>query len=174
MHPIPNKVRKEVAADPFMAVCVYDLVDLSHECTKEDIYPVQKRVEWEHVFIYAGKQIQEAWNIIPVCTYHHRGLGLDKRFHEYIALRRANIADLMQRYPRTDWLQKFKYLSKKYGHLKIKIKPVTYKPMSEFNKLKQLGRDKVRKLRSKARQKITEGNKLNAEADQLEAEIEEK
>ena len=81
-----------------------------------------------HPTIYAGKQIQERWCIIPVCTYHHRNGGLDKRFNEYIALRRSNIADLTLRMPKTDWIQKFKYLSGKYRHLKIQIKQITYKP----------------------------------------------
>ena len=174
MHPIPTEVKERVKLDPFMGACIYVVIGRGHECTKKNIPPSQKVVEWEHVFKYAGKQIQEHWNLIPVCTYHHREEGLDKRFNEYIALRRANVSDLLLRYPRTNWVQEFKYLSGKYKHLNINIKPLTYKLMSEFNKLKQLGRDKVRKLRSKANQKTSEAKRLNDEADQLETELEEK
>ena len=69
--------------------------------------------EWEHAFIYRNRRVNEAWAIIPVCTYHHRGAGLDKDYNRYRALIRATDADLAK-YPKVDWKQKLKYLKSKY------------------------------------------------------------
>lgn len=102
MHPIPLKLRAEMAADPFMLKCIH-----GSGCSG--------RVEWEHSFLYAGHQIQEAWAIVPCCTYHHRGDGLDKDYNRYRALVRADLDDLCRRMPKKDWRQEFKYLSNKYN-----------------------------------------------------------
>jgi hypothetical protein len=58
--------------------------------------------EWEHAFIYAGKQINEKWAIIPLCVYHHLGEGLVKNENQRIALERATPEDLAK-YPNFDW-----------------------------------------------------------------------
>lgn len=90
MRPIPMKLRKEIAADPWMKICCHP------DCSRKP--------EWEHAWIYAGKQINEKWAIIPVCEYHHRGPGLDKDFNRRIALSRATDADLAK-YPKRNWTQ---------------------------------------------------------------------
>jgi hypothetical protein len=58
MRPIPHKLRRELGLDPFMKICVH--------CSNEP-------VEWNHVWTYAGKQINEIWSIIPLCQHCHRG-----------------------------------------------------------------------------------------------------
>lgn len=107
MRPIPLKIRNEMARDPFMLRCIYKGTDGGIDC--------QGKVEWEHSFLYAGKQINEAWAIVPVCTYHHRGRGLNKEFNQYRAIIRADIDDLCERMPKKDWRQIFNYLKEKYG-----------------------------------------------------------
>ena len=102
MRPIPKKLREQIAADPFMQKCVYQ------HCWFKP--------EWEHALLYQNKQINEAWAIIPVCTYHHRGGGMDKDYHRFVALSRATDDDL-KKYPRVDWGQMKKYLTKQYAHL---------------------------------------------------------
>lgn len=92
-----------MALDPFMKVCI-----------KLHTGKCCGRIEWEHTFIYAGKQIQEAWAIAPACVYHHRGPGLDKEYNQWIAINRATDEDFAK-YPRTDWQQIKRYLNKKYG-----------------------------------------------------------
>ena len=72
------------------------------------------RPEWEHAFIYAGRQINERWSIVPVCAFHHRGSGLVKGFNQYVALTRASDDDL-KKYPRVDWENVKKHLTKKYA-----------------------------------------------------------
>lgn len=84
------KLRRQIAEDPFMKRCAR----ASYEC--------QGRITWEHAFIYAKKQINEAWAIIPLCWYHHLGKGMDKRINEQIALSRATQEDLAK-YPKRNW-----------------------------------------------------------------------
>lgn len=105
MRPIPLKLREEIALDIFMSICIYEFIDKGHECNG--------RIEWEHAYSYK-KQINEKWNITPVCTYHHRGNGLDKNYNKYRALIRADIDDLKKRMPRRNWAQELKYLKTKY------------------------------------------------------------
>ena len=101
MRPTPIKLRKQIAADPFMRRCIYS------QCNEKP--------EWEHAFLYAGKQINEAWNIIPVCAYHHRGWGFDKDYNRYRAIIRADIKDLQKRMPKKNWTQIKNYLTKKFN-----------------------------------------------------------
>ena len=108
MHPIPLKLRKELAESVEMKTCIYNNADC------------KGRVEWEHAWTYAGKQIQEAWAIIPVCTYHHRGAGLDKdfnRWHSLLKIIRLNggFLEVICKYPKKNWLQEWKYLSNKFN-----------------------------------------------------------
>jgi hypothetical protein len=79
-----------MANDPYYSICSRR----NHECSG--------RITWEHCFIYGGRQIQEKWAIIPLCEYHHLGVGLNKRINERIAIERATSEDLAK-YPRKDW-----------------------------------------------------------------------
>lgn len=90
MRKIPIKLRNQIANDPFMKVC-----------SRKD-ENCQGRITWEHAFIYAGKQINEKWAIIPLCEYHHLGKGLDKRENEKIAISRATKQDLAK-YNKRNW-----------------------------------------------------------------------
>lgn len=107
--------RKRLSKDPFYARCVRH---------KEDT--CKGRITWEHAFIYAGKQIDEDWAILPLCEYHHdvgeyqdRG-DLDKALGQYVSLARAvstgTFEEIQRVYPRTNWEQLFKYLKSKYGN----------------------------------------------------------
>ena len=106
MRPIPIKMREEMANDPFMHRCIYAHIGKGFDC--------EGRIEWEHCFNYAGKQINEPWAIVGCCTHHHRGAGLDKDFNRFMAIMRADISDLQIRMPKHDWQQTKKYLSQKY------------------------------------------------------------
>jgi hypothetical protein len=52
--------------------------------------------------MYAGRQINEAWAIIPLCEFHHLEAGFNKAMNQRIALLRATPEDLAK-YPRIDW-----------------------------------------------------------------------
>lgn len=110
MRKIPKELVKEMEEDPYYKVCARRATDGSN-CAG--------RITWEHVFIYAGKQINEVWSIIPLCERHHgvnsyqdRGL-LDKQMNEYISLCRATDEDLAL-YPKKDWKTLRDYLKKRY------------------------------------------------------------
>ena len=107
MQAIPAKLREELALDPYYK-----------RCTRHG-WDCWGRITWEHAFIYAGRQIQEKWAIIPLCEYHHAVCrfqdsgSLNKEYNQYIALCRASDEDLAK-YPRRDWEQLKKYLHEKY------------------------------------------------------------
>jgi hypothetical protein len=52
--------------------------------------------------MYAGKQIQERFAILPLCEYHHLGKGLHKKTNEWIAVGRATVED-KKKYDRFPW-----------------------------------------------------------------------
>lgn len=104
MSPIPPAVKAEILADPFYKTCARSQ---EGEC--------DGRVTWEHAYTYGGKQIQEKWAILPLCVYHHLGLGLDKDLNHFLALIRADINDISARMPKKDWKQELIYLAKLFG-----------------------------------------------------------
>jgi hypothetical protein len=113
------KIRKQLAGDSFMSHCVYVQLARAGHPTPSNCGFCDGRIEWEHAFLYAGKQINEPWNIIPVCEYHHRGDGLNKRLNEWFALERADMDHLTLMMPRYDWQQRRSYLRGLFGVLSI-------------------------------------------------------
>lgn len=66
MRKIPEKLKQEMASDPFYETCCLSYLG---GCIG--------RIEWHHNLIFAGKQINEKFTILPLCTYHH---NVEKRF----------------------------------------------------------------------------------------------
>lgn len=98
MRPIPPAMREELALEPRMKRCVLAGLGLS-EC--------YGRIEWDHCFIYAGRQISEKWNLNGVCQSHHRVKDSEWLVRAAImrsSLRLATPEDLAK-YPRKDWAQ---------------------------------------------------------------------
>lgn len=102
MRPISPQYRKRIGDDDYYRHCARGDSDCSG------------RVEIEHANYYQGRQIDEMWNFIPLCTEHHRGGHLNKEFNQYLSLKRATLEDF-KKYPRFNWLQRLTYLEKKYG-----------------------------------------------------------
>lgn len=90
MRPIPEKMKRVMAADPYYQKCVH----ASSDC--------QGRIEWDHSFIYAGRQINEVWAILPTCQWHHRNIVHFRKESERIAVARATEEEL-SKYPRKNW-----------------------------------------------------------------------
>ena len=59
MRKIPPILRDELANDPFYKTC----------CIEDDF--CSGRIEWHHNLIFAGKQVNERFCILPVCHFHH-------------------------------------------------------------------------------------------------------
>lgn len=99
---IPPKLREQLSQDPFYRQCAYR----TKRIYLASGFPLWRnckgRITWEHALLYAGKQVQETFAIIPLCWYHHLGDGLNKRINIQIALSRATPADL-KRYPSQTW-----------------------------------------------------------------------
>lgn len=110
MRKIPEKLKKEILADPYYKVCARK----NDDC--------DGRITWEHAIIYAGRQLNEKWAIIPLCTYHHSvdlhqdGPGLDKAINVWIALNRATDAELFAVSKVTPYHFLRETLNKKYGN----------------------------------------------------------
>lgn len=106
------KLRQELAEDRIYKRCLRARLLNDHHCEPDPIS--QKMIEWEHALIYAGKQVQARFAIIPICWLVHRGPLLVKEINIWIALNRATDEELSA-YPKTDWIQRRRYLNEKYG-----------------------------------------------------------
>jgi hypothetical protein len=110
MNKIPPKLKEQLAEDPEYKVCA------RHKDGGCD-----GRITWEHSMIFAGRQIQERFAIIPLCEYHHAvnthldGRGLDKQKNIWIALNRATDEELRNYSKATDYLAMRERLNKIYG-----------------------------------------------------------
>jgi hypothetical protein len=100
VRPISARVKKILLADPRMKRCALAPV--------QDLYePCDGRIEFEHAWIYAGRQIDEPWAIIGVCSKHHKMKDGDRAVKaaiETASLMLATDEDLAQ-YPRKNWQQ---------------------------------------------------------------------
>lgn len=87
MNNVPNKLRKKWQEEDWRGEI--------RKCLRSDEGDCQGRITMEHAIMYAGKQVQEEWAILPICEFHHgvnnfqdRG-NLNKQKHVWIALNRA-------------------------------------------------------------------------------------
>lgn len=112
MRKIPKSLLKRILNDKYYKKCI-----------RHSEGTCNGRITLEHAFIYAGKQINEIWAIVPVCAFHHcvdqyQDCGdLDKHLNQYYALSRATDKDL-EEYPRTNWRQLMIFFESKYGNIK--------------------------------------------------------
>ena len=108
MRPISPRVKQVIEESEFYDRCIR---------YKED--NCEGRITMEHVFTYGGRQIDEVWAIVPVCAKHHEvdnfqdGGGMDKKFHEWVAIKRMTPAD-KAKYDRVNWDQRETYLDTLY------------------------------------------------------------
>ena len=84
------------------------------------------RITWEHAIIFAGRQLNEKWAIIPLCEYHHAvnmyqdGGNLNKEKNIYIALERATDDELQAISKATNYIELRDRLAKKYETKRIR------------------------------------------------------
>lgn len=80
----------------------------------------QGRTTYEHVWVFAGRQIDEYFSIIPLCAYSHSvdlfqdGGILNKEINEWLSLGKVRYGDL-DKYYKKDWNQRKRYLESVYG-----------------------------------------------------------
>ena len=119
MNCIPKKLRGNLADDPYYRDCARQEALHDHECQRDPLRPWQV-VEWEHALIYAGKQVQERFAIVPLCWWAHRGPGQNKDIAVWIALNRATQDELLElsRKGGRDYFLYRAFLNKRYGQVK--------------------------------------------------------
>lgn len=86
-----------------------------HRCIMDSI-ECHYMIEWHHALTYSGRQVNDWWAIAPLCTFHHRLAGKSREVmerSELWCLERATEHDL-NKYGRSHWDQRKKYLIKKY------------------------------------------------------------
>lgn len=102
MRPIPPKLREEMSEDPYYKSCC-----LQGACIG--------RVEWHHNLIYAGRQVNEKFCILPLCEYHHRNIVKIKEVVDHRMLNRATDDELRKYSKAVDYIALRERLNKKYG-----------------------------------------------------------
>lgn len=113
MNNIPKKLREEMAADPYYTRCARADLLQDHICRPDPL--TGKLIEWEHALIFAGRQVQRKFAIVPICWQVHRGPELVKEINVWIALTRATDEELREISTAVDYLQEKKRLNEKYA-----------------------------------------------------------
>jgi hypothetical protein len=108
MRPISQKNKDILATDPYYK-----------KCARADEGDCSSVITIEHSILYAGRQIDDLWNLLPICEYHHAvnkymDCGkMNKEKHEWLALRQAP-PEAREKYYKIDW-SKLDRLNKKYA-----------------------------------------------------------
>lgn len=87
-----------------------------------------RKVEWHHTIIFASKQLQEKWAIVPACQDCHKQVGQDKnvkQYFEWIALRRATDKELQAISKVINYFRLKALLNKKYEQNGLITKALT-------------------------------------------------
>jgi hypothetical protein len=106
MNNIPPKLRREIERDPYYLHCCITGMPVT-----------MVKIEWHHNFIYAGRQVQEKWCILPVDKDLHKKLKGDRDLQgrlDWEMLKRATPEELAK-YSRAGLFEKLERLYKKYG-----------------------------------------------------------
>lgn len=92
MRPIPLKLKKEINEDPLYKICARKGLH-DHVC--------EGRITMEHALVYAGRQVNAKFAIIPLCAKAHSvdqfqdGGDLDKEINTWISLNLASTEELL-------------------------------------------------------------------------------
>lgn len=113
MRKIPETLKQDILADRFYERCA--LRHTPHCCG------CAGRVTWEHAIIYAGRQLNEKWAIVPLCERCH-GVNsyqdvtaVNKELSVWVALNMATDAELLAVSKATNYLRERDRLNNKYG-----------------------------------------------------------
>ncbi len=107
MRSIPAKLRKDMEDDPYYKNCC--ITGMPGTAIK---------LEWHHNLIFAGKQVQEKFAILPICYDIHERVKSDQYLRgrlDWIMLNRATDEQLKKYSKAEDLFAKKKRLNKKYG-----------------------------------------------------------
>ena len=91
MNNMPPKLRLECSQDPYY-----------RKCARASEGGCEGRITFEHALMYAGRQVQRKFAIVPLCEFHHLKSGLNKITNIRLAFSRATPEDL-EEFPRQSW-----------------------------------------------------------------------
>lgn len=100
MRPIPKKLREELSNDPYYKkCCITGLGD----------------VEWHHNLIFAGRQVNQKFCILPLNKEVHRNIVKYKERCDWIMWNRANYRQRDEYGKAINVHTRYAQLNKKYG-----------------------------------------------------------
>lgn len=112
MNNIPDRLRKELVEDPAYRSCMLN-GHHGHAC--------EGRITFEHVIIFAGKQVQKKWAIISLCAKGHEvdnfqdAHTMSKQLNLWAALNRASSSELLEVSKAVDYKRLLHQLNVMYG-----------------------------------------------------------
>lgn len=109
MRKIPRKLQEDMASDPYYSKCC--ITGLSKNAVK---------IDWHHNLIYAGRQVNEKWCILPLADFVHQHIVDYKRKCDWIMLNRATNEELEKYSKAIDFKKERDRLNKIYGQYKNK------------------------------------------------------
>ena len=107
MRPIPQKLRDEMANDPYYKRC----------CVTGS---ANEKIDFHHNLIFGGRQVNEKWAILPLAKSVHDDIVKWKEKCDWIMLNRATDEELEPYCKAIDYKQRREFLNKKYGEYDIK------------------------------------------------------
>ena len=102
MRKIPEKLKQEMVADDF-----YKQSCLSGKKAE--------RIEWHHNLIFAGRQQNVKWAILPLTQEEHRDIVKHRQRCDWIMINRANLRQLIEYSKAENLLIKKGKLNSKFG-----------------------------------------------------------
>lgn len=97
-----------------------EILARKQECARHADGGCDGSLTWEHAIIYGGRQLDEAWAIVILCSRHHAvneyqdGGDLQKEKNVWLALNQATEGELRQYSKAIDYIRLKKTLNEKY------------------------------------------------------------
>lgn len=146
MNNVPLALKNQLAVDPEYSRCA--LPGDEHN----------GRVTWEHAIIFANRQLQERWAIVPICAKHHEvdlyqdAHTMDKDRNRWVALNRATDDELQAISKVIDYQREKARLNAKFGQYEAPPVPASVIPQAPSPVRKISTKPKVDELEREARQ----------------------
>lgn len=111
MRPISSKNKQIINSDPYYKVCA-----------RKDEGGCSGRITIEHSIIFAGRQLDDLWSLLPICEYYHSvgiyqdGGNMNKEKHIWLALCRATDDELKAISKAVDYIALRERLNAKYNN----------------------------------------------------------
>lgn len=115
MNRIPKELNDDMNTDPFYLKCCLRRFG---GCGGVNIYG--RRIERHHALIFAGKQVQAKFCILPACPDHHARATnpIIKALFDWVLLNRATDEELLSLSKSVNYIKERERLNKIHGEWK--------------------------------------------------------